>query len=316
MLNCINTLKNNYLIIIVGPTAIGKTAFAIALANHFNCEILSCDSRQFFKEMYIGTAVPNEDELASAQHHFIQHISIHNTYNVGDYEKDALEILEKLFQKNNIQILVGGSGLYVDAVLKGFDIFPEVPIEILDEVKQNYNHFGIEYLQKELKKLDINYYNFLSENNPQTLQNPQRMTRFVSVGKSSTLPYSSFLNQKKNNRNFIPIIIGLEAEREIIYHRINTRVDSMVKDGLLEEVNKLIPYKNNNALQTVGYRELFEHLEGKTTLETSVENIKMNTRRFAKRQLTWFKKNENTNWFDFQTNIKNIIEFIESKITK
>lgn len=316
MLNCINTLKNNYLITIVGPTAIGKTAFAIALANHFNCEILSCDSRQFFKEMYIGTAVPNEDELASAQHHFIQHISIHNTYNVGDYEKDALEILEKLFQKNNIQILVGGSGLYVDAVLKGFDIFPEVPIEILDEVKQNYNHFGIEYLQKELKKLDINYYNFLSENNPQTLQNPQRMTRFVSVGKSSTLPYSSFLNQKKNNRNFIPIIIGLEAEREIIYHRINTRVDSMVKDGLLEEVNKLIPYKNNNALQTVGYRELFEHLEGKTTLETSVENIKMNTRRFAKRQLTWFKKNENTNWFDFQTNIKNIIEFIESKITK
>lgn len=316
MLNCINTLKNNYLITIVGPTAIGKTAFAIALANHFNCEILSCDSRQFFKEMYIGTAVPNEVELVSAQHHFIHHISIHNTYNVGDYEKDALEILQKLFLKNNIQILVGGSGLYVDAVLKGFDIFPEVPIEILDEVKQNYNHFGIEYLQKELKKLDINYYNFLSENNPQTLQNPQRMTRFVSVGKSSTLPYSSFLNQKKNNRNFIPIIIGLEAEREIIYHRINTRVDSMMENGLLEEVNKLIPYKNNNALQTVGYRELFEHLEGKTTLETSVENIKMNTRRFAKRQLTWFKKKENTIWFDFQTNIKNIIEFIESKITK
>lgn len=316
MLNCINTLKNNYLITIVGPTAIGKTSFAIALANHFNCEILSCDSRQFFKEMYIGTAVPSKEELVNAQHHFIQHISIHNTYNVGDYEKDALEILQKLFLKNNIQILVGGSGLYVDAVLKGFDIFPEVPIEILDEVKENYNHFGIEYLQKELKKLDINYYNFLSEKNPQTLQNPQRMTRFVSVGKSSTLPYSSFLNQKKNNRNFIPIIIGLEAEREIIYHRINTRVDSMMENGLLEEVNKLIPYKNNNALQTVGYRELFEHLEGKTTLETSVENIKMNTRRFAKRQLTWFKKNENTNWFDFQTNIKNIFEFIESKITK
>lgn len=316
MPNCINTLINNYLIIIVGPTAIGKTAFAIALANHFNCEILSCDSRQFYKEMYIGTAVPSKEELVNAQHHFIQHISIHNTYNVGDYEKDALEVLEKLFQKNNIQILVGGSGLYVDAVLKGFDIFPEVPIEILDEVKQNYNHFGIEYLQKELKKLDLNYYNFLSENNPQTLQNPQRMTRFVSVSKSSTLPYSSFLNQKKNNRNFIPIIIGLEAEREIIYHRINTRVDSMMENGLLEEVNKLIPYKNNNALQTVGYRELFEHLEGKTTLETSVENIKMNTRRFAKRQLTWFKKNENTIWFDFQTNIKNIIEFIESKITK
>lgn len=316
MLNCINTLKNNYLIIIVGPTAIGKTSFAIALANHFNCEILSCDSRQFFKEMYIGTAVPSKEELVNAQHHFIQHISIHNNYNVGDYEKDALEILQKLFLKNNIQILVGGSGLYVDAVLKGFDIFPEVPIEILDEVKQNYNHFGIEYLQKELKKLDLNYYNFLSENNPQTLQNPQRMTRFVSVSKSSTLPFSSFLNQKKNNRNFIPIIIGLEAEREIIYHRINTRVDSMMENGLLEEVNKLIPYKNNNALQTVGYRELFEHLEGKTTLETSVENIKMNTRRFAKRQLTWFKKNENTIWFDFQTNIKNIIEFIESKITK
>lgn len=304
-------MKNNYLITILGPTAIGKTKIAIDLAKHFNCEILSCDSRQFYKEMNIGTAVPSLEELASAKHHFIQHISIHNLYNVGDYEREALQKLDNLFQKNNIQILVGGSGLYVDAILKGFDDFPIVNENVLNEVKRNYDIDGIDYLQTELQNLDLNYFNFLTENNPQTLQNPQRMIRFVTVCKSSDLPYSSFLNQSKNKRNFIPIIIGLEANRDLIYRRINERVDEMIKNGLLKEVKNLYQYKYLNALQTVGYRELFSFFEGNSTLNESIELIKMNTRRFSKRQMTWFKKTENVNWFNFDTDIEVIIEKIK-----
>lgn len=311
MQNCIKTLKKNYLITIIGPTAIGKTKIAIDLAKHFNCEILSCDSRQFFKEMNIGTAVPSQDELNTIQHHFIQHISIQDSYNVGDYEQEALQKLDDLFQKNNVQILVGGSGLYVDAVLKGFDDFPEVLEDVLNEVKNNYEINGIDYLQNDLQILDLNYFNFLTENNPQTLQNHQRMIRFVSVSKSSGLPYSSFLNQSKNERNFIPIIVGLEAERDFIYRRINERVDAMIENGLLKEVENLYQYKNLNALQTVGYRELFSFFKGNSSLNESIELIKMNTRRFSKRQMTWFKKTENVNWFNIDTDIKVIIEKIK-----
>lgn len=305
----------NYLITIIGPTAIGKTALSIALAKYFDCEIISCDSRQFYKEMKIGTAVPNSQELASAPHHFIQHKSIFDTYTVGDFEREALEKLELLFKKNKIQILVGGSGLYADAILKGFDDFPDIDEAIRNQVRIKYQDNGIEFLQETLHELDNNYYLFLLNNNPQTLQNPQRMMRFVEVCLGTQQPYSSFLNKKKNNRNFTPIIIGLNADREKMYSRINQRVDNMLNEGLLEEVEHLFLHKDLNALQTVGYRELFDYFDGKTSLEFAVEEIKKNTRRFAKRQLTWFKRTENTTWFNYMTDIDVVTKKIEEIVS-
>src|SRR6478609_6931399 len=304
----------NYLITIIGPTAIGKTALSIALAKHFNCEIISCDSRQFFKEMKIGTAVPSEEELASATHHFIQNKSIFEEYTVGDFEREAIAKLDELFLKNNVQIMVGGSGLYVDAVLKGFDSFPELNPTIREEIRTNYEKKGIEYLQNILKESDPEYFETLVKTNPQTLQNPQRMMRFSEVCLSSGKPYSSFLNQTKNQRNFTPIIIGLEAERSVMYDRINQRVDIMMNEGLLAEAEKLYPNKNLNALQTVGYRELFDFFDGKISLDFAVEEIKKNTRRFSKRQLTWFKRTENAVWFDYLSNKDEIIEHINRQI--
>ena len=306
----------NYLITIIGPTAIGKTALSIALAQHFGCDIISCDSRQFFKEMKIGTAVPSDEELAGAPHHFIQNKSIFESYSVGDFEQEALTKLDELFQKNNIQIMVGGSGLYVDAVLKGFDDFPDIDNSVRDEINTKFDDLGIEYLQQQLQELDSKYYNKLSVENPQTLQNPQRMKRFVEVCLGTGKPYSSFIGKRKNLRNFTPIIIGLEADREIMYNRINQRVDIMLNEGLLAEAQSLYPNKHLNALQTVGYRELFDYFDGKTTLDFAIEQIKMNTRRFAKRQITWFKRTENVSWFDYMTNRKEIITTIESQIQK
>jgi len=304
----------NYLITVIGPTAIGKTALSIALAHHFGCEIISCDSRQFFKEMKIGTAVPNEEELAAAPHHFIQNKSIFERYSVGDFEQDALAKLAELFTKNNIQIMVGGSGLYVDAVLKGFDEFPEIDAAVRETINQQFETLGIAYLQEQLQALDLEYYEKLTLENPQTLQNPQRMKRFVEVCMGSGKPYSSYIGKRKNNRNFTPIVIGLEADREIMYNRINQRVDIMLNDGLLEEAQTLYPNKDLNALQTVGYRELFDYFDGNTPLDFAVEQIKMNTRRFAKRQITWFKKVENVKWFNYLTDKKEIINKIKSKI--
>lgn len=302
-----------YLITIVGPTAIGKTSLSITLAQHFNCEIISCDSRQFFKEMKIGTAVPTTEELAGAQHHFIQNKSIFENYTVGDFEKEAIAKLNELYEANDYVVLVGGSGLYVDAVLKGFDIFPEIDASVREEVNATYEKLGIDYLQEQLKNLDFEYFQNLTINNPQTLQNPQRMMRFVEVCLGTGKPYSSFLNQKKNTRNFTPILIGLEAERSVIYDRINQRVDIMMNEGLLQEAKESFPHKNLNALQTVGYRELFSHFEGEISLEFAIEEIKKNTRRFAKRQLTWFKRNEQTKWFDYLTDRKEIIDYIKHK---
>lgn len=301
-----------YLITIVGPTAIGKTALSIALAQHFKCEIISCDSRQFFKEMTIGTAVPNREELNSATHHFIQNKSIFENYTVGDYEKEALLKLEELFQKNDFAILIGGSGLYVDAILKGFDEFPDINPEIRAEVNSNYEKLGITYLQEQLQRLDPDYFQKITLENPQTLQNPQRMMRFVEVCIGTKKPYSSFLNQKKNNRNFTPILLGLEADRQVIYDRINQRVDIMINEGLLEEAKALYPNKALNALQTVGYRELFSYFDGEFSLPFAIEEIKKNTRRFSKRQLTWFKRNESTKWFDYATDKKQIVDYIET----
>ena len=306
----------NYLITIIGPTAIGKTALSIALAKHFGCDIISCDSRQFFREMKIGTAVPSDEELAAATHHFIQNKSIFESYSVGDFEQEALAKLDELFQKNNIQIMVGGSGLYVDAVLKGFDDFPDIDESVRNEINAKYEALGIEYLQEELQKLDSEYYQKLQTENPQTLQNPQRMKRFVEVCIGSGKPYSSFIGKRKNETNFTPIIIGLEADREIMYDRINQRVDIMLNEGLLEEAQTLYPNKQLNALQTVGYRELFDYFDGKTTLDFAIEQIKMNTRRFAKRQITWFKRTENVSWFNYLIDRNKIIKNIESQIQK
>ena len=310
----------NYLITIIGPTAIGKTSLSIALAKHFGCDIISCDSRQFFKEMKIGTAVPSEEELAAAQHHFIQNKSIFDSYSVGDFEQEALAKLDELFQKNNIQIMVGGSGLYVDAVLKGFDEFPEIDSSVRAEINSKYDALGIDYLQEQLNALDSDYFQKLQTENPQTLQNPQRMKRFVEVCIGSGKPYSSFIGKRKNTRNFTPIIIGLEAEREIMYNRINQRVDIMLNEGLLAEVEALYPNKELNAMQTVGYRELFvyfdSNIKDSRLLENAIEQIKMNTRRFAKRQMTWFKQTENVSWFDFLTDRDKILSIINSKMKK
>ncbi|MEZ4877304.1 MAG: tRNA (adenosine(37)-N6)-dimethylallyltransferase MiaA [Flavobacterium sp.] len=307
-------MKNNYLLTLIGPTAIGKTALSISLAKHFDCDIISCDSRQFYKEMTIGTAVPNKKELQNATHHFIQNKSIFENYSVGDFEKEAITKLDELFLENNIQIMVGGSGLYVDAVLKGFDDFPDINENIRLKLNSDFEQFGIVYMQQKLKELDSSYYNELKTKNPQTLQNPQRMKRFVEVCIGSGKPYSSFLNQKKNKRNFTPIIIGLEAEREIMYDRINQRVDMMMKEGLLEEAKKLYPNKSLNALQTVGYRELFDYFDGKITLDFATDEIKKNTRRFAKRQLTWFKRTVNVIWVDYKTDLNKIINHINSNL--
>lgn len=305
----------NYLITIIGPTAIGKTALSIQLAQHFNCEIISCDSRQFFKEMSIGTAVPSAEELASATHHFIQNKSVFENYTVGDFEREAVAKLDELYETNDFAILVGGSGLYVDAVLKGLDNFPEIDLSVREEIISEYEKHGIEYLQKKLKELDPDYFEKITTENPQTLQNPQRLMRFVEVCMGSGKPYSSFLNKQKNIRNFTPIIIGLEADRQEMYDRINLRVDLMIENGLLEEAQNLYPNKNLNALQTVGYRELFGHWDGDFSLDFAIEEVKKNTRRFAKRQLTWFKRTENVKWFDYKTDAGEIIGILNKTIS-
>lgn len=299
---------SKYLITIVGPTAIGKTSLSINLAQHFDCEIISCDSRQFFKEMYIGTAVPTDKELAASKHHFIQNKSIFENYTVGDFEKEAIAKLDELFLNNDYAILVGGSGLYVDAVLKGFDEFPEINASVREKVTSNYEKLGIEYLQNELQKRDPNYFELVAKDNP------QRMMRALEVCIGSGKPYSSFLNKNNKTRNFIPILIGLEAERNVIYNRINQRVDIMMNEGLLAEAKKLFLYKKLNALQTVGYRELFSYFENKSSFEFAIEEIKKNTRRFAKRQLTWFKRSSETKWFDYLTTKKEIICYITNII--
>ncbi|APY11930.1 tRNA (adenosine(37)-N6)-dimethylallyltransferase MiaA [Seonamhaeicola sp. S2-3] len=292
----------NYLISVIGPTAIGKTSLSIKLAQHFNTEIISADSRQFFKEMQIGTAAPNDDELAAAKHHFIHHKSIHENYNVGAFERDAIEKLDTLFKKRPVIIMVGGSGLYVNAVTKGLDNFPDVDGSIREHLNEKLKNGGLETLQNQLKNLDEASYNSIA------IDNPHRVIRALEICIGTGKPYSSFLNKAKVKRHFKTITIGLTADRDIIYNRINQRVDIMMEMGLLKEVETLIPYKNLNALNTVGYKELFKYFDGEWTLDFAISEIKKNTRRFAKRQLTWFKKNKETLWFDYQSPIKNIIE--------
>lgn len=303
-------MKNNYLITIIGPTAIGKTALSIQLAQYFNTEILSCDSRQFYKEMSIGTAVPNKEELVAVPHHFIQDRSIHEDYSVGQFEKDAITKLNELFKKYNVVILVGGSGLYVDAVLKGLDDFPEVDATIRKELKDRLKNEGIASLQKKLKQLDEETYEKID------IANQQRVIRALEICIGTGKPYSSFLTDKQSKRDFIPIKIGITADREIVYQRINQRVGLMMQQGLLEEAKNLYQYKELNALQTVGYKELFNFFNNQWDLDFAISEIKKNTRRFAKRQGTWFRKDVEIKWFDYQTNPKTIIEYINGNLNK
>lgn len=291
-----------YLLSVVGPTAIGKTSLAIALAQYFQTEIISCDSRQFFKEMSIGTAVPSVEELLTVPHHFIQHRSIFDTYSVGDFEREAISLLSELFQKHQVVVMVGGSGLYANAVWYGLDDFPEVDESIRITLNTQYQTQGLAFLQEKLRTLDPLQYNQMD------VQNPQRIIRALEICLASGRPYSSFLSQKQIQRPFENLMIGLTAPRELVYQRINDRVEQMLEAGLLIEAQKLLSLKHLNALQTVGYRELFDFLEGKTSLEVAVEEIKKNTRRFAKRQYTWFNKNEQIHWFDCQSSVETIIE--------
>jgi len=301
---------NNYLITIVGPTAIGKTALSITIAKHFNTEIISSDSRQFFKEMNIGTAVPSKKELSEAQHHFIQNISIQDNYSVGQFEKEAIDKLKKLFLEHNIVVMVGGSGLYVDAILKGLDNFPEVDKQIRKDLKFKLENEGIIPLQEQLKELDADIYQNID------IENHQRVIRALEVSIGTGKPYSSFLTDKTKLRNFIPIKIGLTANREIIYDRINQRVDQMLNNGLLEEAKKLQQHKELNALQTVGYKELFQYFDGNFELDFAISEIKKNTRRFAKRQLTWYRKENDIQWFDFEDKNNKLIQYIEEIINQ
>nr|WP_321412457.1 tRNA (adenosine(37)-N6)-dimethylallyltransferase MiaA [uncultured Allomuricauda sp.] len=301
-------MSTKVLLAVVGPTAIGKTALGIQLANHFDTEIVSADSRQFFKEMEIGTAVPSKEELKAAPHHFIQHKSITEPYSVGDFEKEAIALLDNLFRKKDIAVMVGGSGLYVDAVVSGLDEFPEVDPSIRKQLNQQLEKEGLGSLKKELEQRDPEYYKKVD------LDNPHRLIRALEVCIASSKPYSLFLNQPKAERTFKTFYIGIEAPREMIYDRINTRVDIMMDAGLLNEAEKLYPHKELNALQTVGYKELFEYIEGQSTLEAAVSEIKKNTRRFAKRQLTWLRKNEAILWVPYNAEPKKILQMVKDRL--
>lgn len=300
--------NNNTLISIVGPTAIGKTSLSIKVAKHFETEIISCDSRQFYKEMNLGTAVPTKDELDEVKHHFIQHKSVKDYYNVGSFEIDALKTLDRLFISNDVVILTGGSGLYQNAVLYGLDQFPATDKSVRAELNQILKDKGIEALQDMLKQSDPKYFATAD------IQNPQRVIRALEICKSSGKAYSSFLSNSPKQRAFNSIKIGLTAGRELIYDRINKRVDLMFDHGLLDEVKKLYSYKDLNALRTVGYSELFKYLDGQCSLEEAKSEIKKNTRRYAKRQLTWYRKQDDITWFDYTTETTTITKTIEDSL--
>ena len=277
-------MNSKRLLYVAGPTASGKTALAIALAKHFDTEIISCDSRQFYKEMTLGTAVPTSEELAAAPHHFIQQRSIRELYSVGDFQQEALKTLKTLFKTTDTVILVGGSGMYADALIDGLDVFPEIDPQIRLDLNTKLHNEGIEALSRQLKKLDLTYYQKVD------LDNPHRLIRALEVCLESGLPYSSFLGNKKPPDFFTTKKIMIQWERQTLYQRINQRVDQIVAAGLEEEARNLYPNKDENALQTVGYREWFIHFDGTTDQATAIEEIKKNTRRYAKRQITWFKR--------------------------
>lgn len=285
------TEKNKYLISISGPTAIGKTGLSVFLAKSISTEIISCDSRQFFKEMKIGTAVPTAEEMEDIPHHFIGHLSIFDDYSVGDFEKDAISKIDELFKKYDRLIMVGGSGLYEKAVTDGLDEFPEIDKKYREQLNLEFSESGIEKLQNELKSADPEYYKTAD------IQNPVRMIRALEIFRATGQKFSSFRIGQKTVRDFKLIKIGLELPREELYERINKRVDLMMEAGLLEEAKQLYPNRNLNSLQTVGYKELFDYFDRKSDLETAVSEIKKNSRRYSKRQLTWYRKDDRIVWF-------------------
>jgi len=293
------------LITISGPTASGKTDLSIKLASYLECSIISCDSRQFYKEMSIGTAVPTKEELSRIKHYCIQHKSIFDTYTVGDFRHETLLLLKKLFQNNDYVIITGGSGLYMDSIVKGIDFFPEINKNVREELNYNFNIKGVTYLQEQLSRLDPIYFSNVDKNNH------RRLIRALEVCISSEKPYSSFLKKRKNDYNFNIESFAIKTNRDVLYKKINTRVDKMIEAGLIDEVKKLFKHKDLNPLNTVGYKEIFEFIEKKVSLEQSIEKIKQNTRRYAKRQITWLK-NKDYKWIDSDIDFEEFIKMINS----
>jgi tRNA dimethylallyltransferase len=298
-------LRMKYLISVCGATGIGKTQWAIDLARHYRTEILSADSRQFYREMQIGTAVPSDAQLEAVAHHFIRHKSIHEPYTVGDFKRDASERLSDLFRTHDHVLLVGGSGLYLDAVTKGLDEFPETAPGVRENLEMTYRREGLGVLQQRLSELDPDYYKRAD------MENPRRVLRALEVCLSGGKPYSSYLGRRKPPQGFLHIPLGIEAPRAVIYDRIGQRVEQMMAAGLLAEAAALLPCRELTALQTVGYQELFAYLDGDTDLETAVEAIKRNTRRFAKRQGTWFRKNPEIRWIPYDAPLEEALQHIE-----
>jgi len=285
-------MNNKTLIVIAGPTAVGKTAIAIQVAQHYNTVVLSADSRQFYREMSIGTAKPNAEELAAVKHYFIDSHSIQENFSVGDFEKQALALLDELFKEYDVIVMAGGSGLYVKAVCEGFDNLPVAEPGVRHKLNQDFTELGIRHLQERVKEVDPDYYEQVD------IHNPQRLIRALEVFETTGKPISYYRKSTVNERPFNILKIGLNLPRDILYQQINYRVDKMVDLGLLDEVRSLIPQRNLNALNTVGYSELFDHFDGKINLESALELIKQNTRHFAKRQLTWFRKDKDIHWLE------------------
>ena len=297
------------LISIIGSTGIGKTKLAIEMAKHFGTEIISCDSRQFFKEMKIGTATPTDEELAQAKHHFIGHLSVQDYYSIGQYEEDALEKIEEIFEKNDFAVLVGGSMMYEKAVVEGLNDLPEANAENQEKLQKILDEEGLGKLQEILKNLDEEYYNVVHK------ENPRRLLRAIDVIWQTGRKYSEIIAEPKHKRDFKVVRIGITAPREIMYERINLRVDKMLEKGLIDEVKSLTKYQNLVPLQTVGYTEIFKYLEGTWDLDFAVEEIKKNSRRYAKRQETWNRKVENVTWLPYDYSEEQLHEIL-SKIEK
>jgi len=299
-------VNDKTVVIICGPTAVGKTALAIQLATYFDTEIISADSRQCFQELNIGVAKPSIIELRQVQHYFINSHSIHDDVNAVVFEQYALEATATIFQENNIAIMVGGTGLYIKAFCEGLDTIPNIPEEIRTSITQQYQNLGLTWLQEQVQTKDPQFWQIAEQ------QNPQRLLRALEVWEATGQSITSFRTGAKNERPFNSIKIGLELPREILYERINTRVDAMMQDGLLQEVENLIPYQQLNALQTVGYKEFFTYFNHQITKEKAIEELKKNTRHYAKRQMTWFKKDASVEWFSPQQ-FNEIISYLQQK---